>query len=154
MKAAGFLATFAVLTLSGSVARAQTPPPKIGLFESSSDVGEVLQAGSVVYDAARSSYALTGGGENIWSTADTFHFVWKKVSGDVSLAAAISFPETGGDPHKRAVLMIRQSLSADSAYADVVLHGDGLASLQSRDANGAATHEIQSNLTGPKRVRI
>ena len=26
--------------------------------------------------------------------------------------------------------MIRQSLSADSAYADVALHGDGLASLQ------------------------
>ena len=66
----------------------------------------------------------------------------------------ISFPETGGDPHKKAVLIIRQSLSADSAYADVALHGDGLTSLQARDANGAATHEIQSNVTGPKRVRI
>ena len=50
--------------------------------------------------------------------------------------------------------MIRQSLDADSAYADVALHGNGLTSLQARDEKGAATHEIQSNISGPKRVRI
>jgi hypothetical protein len=90
----------------------------------------------------------------MWAGADAFQFVWKKVSGDVSLAADISFPETGGDPHKKAVLMVRQSLDADSAYADVALHGDGLTSLQARDEKGAATHEIQSNISGPRRVRL
>ena len=33
--------------------------------------------------------------------------------------------------------MIRQSLDADSAYVDVALHGDGLTSLQFRDAQGS-----------------
>ena len=33
--------------------------------------------------------------------------------------------------------MIRQSLDADSPYADVALHGEGLTSLQFRDAKGA-----------------
>ena len=50
--------------------------------------------------------------------------------------------------------MIRQSLDAGSAYADVALHGGGLTSLQYRDAKGAATHEIQSNLSAPHRLRI
>jgi len=149
MKPALFMAAFAVL-----FAVAQTPETKIGLFESHGDVGTILHEGSVKHDGSKETYTLTGSGENIWSTADAFQFVWKKVSGDVSLAADISFPETGGDPHRKAVLMIRQSLSADSAYADVALHGDGLTSLQARDENGAVTHEIQSNVNGPKRVRI
>jgi Tol biopolymer transport system component len=50
--------------------------------------------------------------------------------------------------------MIRQSLDADSAYADAAVHGDGLTSLQTRDAKSAATHEIQASVTGPARVRI
>jgi dipeptidyl aminopeptidase/acylaminoacyl peptidase len=36
----------------------------------------------------------------------------------------------------------------------VAVHGNGLTSLQSREARGAATHEIQSKLSGPKRVRL
>jgi len=155
MKPALFMASFAVLfAVLVMSALAQAPETKIGLFDSHGDVGMVLHEGSVKHDGSKETYTLTGSGENMWSTADSFQFVWKKVSGDVSLAADISFPENVGDPHKKAVLMIRQNLSADSAYADVVLHGDGLASLQARDADGAATHEIQSNVTGPKRVRI
>jgi hypothetical protein len=151
MKPAGFVAILAVLGISLS---GQTPPAAVGLFESHGDVGDVLHEGSAVHDAAKGTYTLTGSGENMWAGADAFQFVWKKVSGDVSLAADISFPETGGDPHKKAVLMVRQSLDADSAYADVALHGDGLTSLQARDEKGAATHEIQSNISGPRRVRL
>jgi dipeptidyl aminopeptidase/acylaminoacyl peptidase len=154
MKGAGFVATFPLLGLSVLGALAQTPPPNIGLFESNGDVGEVLHSGSVVHDAAKNTYTLTGGGENIGSTADAFQFVWKKVSGDVSLAADISFPETGGDPHKRAVLIIRQNLDADSPYAGVALHGNGLTALQGRNEEGGPTHEIQSNTSGPQRVRL
>jgi len=52
------------------------------------------------------------------------------------------------------VLMIRQSLDADSAYADVALHGNGLAALQFRDGQGEITQEVQSQISAPKRVRI
>jgi TolB protein len=52
------------------------------------------------------------------------------------------------------VLMIRQSLDADSVYADVARHGDGLTSLQFRDAKGDTTHEIESNISAPVRLRI
>ncbi|MBK5294576.1 MAG: hypothetical protein JJE04_23210, partial [Acidobacteriia bacterium] len=53
---------------------------------------------------------VTASGENIWGTADAFQFVWKKVSGDVSLTAEVAFLTATGDPHKKAVLMLRESL--------------------------------------------
>jgi hypothetical protein len=107
-----------------------------------------------VYDAAKRSYTISGSGENVWAAADAFQFVWKKMEGDFTLTADISVLGQGGDPHKKAMLMARQSLDADSAYADVALHGVGLTSLQSRDAKGADTHEIQSNISAPKKLRL
>src|SRR5579862_1507813 len=126
----------------------------LGLFENHADVGSVLHAGAVEYDAARHSYTVSGSGENMWFAADAFQFVWKKVSGDVTLTADVSFIGEGKDAHRKAVLMIRQSLDADSVYADVARHGDGLTSLQARDEKGANTSEVQSAMTAPARLRI
>jgi TolB protein len=97
---------------------------------------------------------VSGSGENMWLGTDAFHFVWKKASGDVSLTADISFANSGGNAHKKAVLMVRQSLDADSVYADVALHGNGMTALQYRDEKGALTREVQSNLSAPARLRI
>jgi hypothetical protein len=133
---------------------AQGPSPSIGLFESHGDVGTVLHAGSVDYQSSQGTYTIAGGGANMWLSADAFQFVWKKVSGDVTLTADISFLGQGKNPHRKAVLMVRQSLDTDSVYADAALHGVGLTSLQFREEKGAITHEVQSNLKAPKRLRI
>ena len=125
-----------------------------GIFEGHGDVGTVLHPGSVEYDAAQKTYRITASGENIWGTADALQFVWKKVSGDVSVTAEVAFTTATGDPHKKAVLMLRQSLDADAAYADAAVHASGLTSLQSREEKGVATHEVQGGQTAPKRVRI
>ena len=127
---------------------------KVGIFDNHSDVGTVLHAGSVDYDAAKHTYTITGSGENMWSVADAFQFVWKKMSGDVMLTADIAFETKTGNEHKKAVLVLRQNLDADSVYVDVALHASGLTSLQFRDEKGAVTREVQSNLTAPKRLRI
>lgn len=126
----------------------------LGMFEKHGDIGAVRKPGAVQYDAARKSYLVTGGGENMWATNDAFHFVWKRMAGDVSLAADIDWVSTGGDPHRKAGLLIRQSLDPDSPYADVVVHGDGLTSLQYREVRGGPTREIQSNVASPRRLRI
>ena len=143
----------ALACLSLPVYAAPAAPP-LGIFEDHADVGTVLHAGSVEYDPAKRTYTVAGSGENMWFAADAFQFVWKKVSGDVTLTADISFIGSGGEAHRKAVLMIRQSLDADSAYADVARHGDGLTSLQARDEKGANTSEIQSVMKAPARVRI
>ena len=129
----------------------------VGIFATHADIGLTPTAGSAVFDAAKKSYTVTGGGNNIWAKVDAFHFAWKQLSGDVSFSADIEFlPNTAGvsDPHRKACLMIRQSLDADAAYIDAALHGNGLTALQFRDAKGGPTREVMSNIIGPVRLRI
>ena len=126
----------------------------IGLFEGHNDVGMTPRAGAAEYEPNQRAYTVSGGGANMWLTNDAFHFVWKMLSGDVTLAADIHFLGRGGDPHRKAVLLVRQSLDPDAAYADAALHGDGLTSLQYRETQGARTYEIQSSVVAPRRLRI
>ena len=128
----------------------------VGIFEGHGDVGEVgaEYAGKVEYDAGKGTYTITGGGENIWFGKDAFHFAWKQVSGDVTLTADVAFLGEGKNPHRKAVLMVRQSLDGDAAYADIAVHGVGMTSIQFRDEKGGLTHEVQASLNAPRRVRI
>jgi regulation of enolase protein 1 (concanavalin A-like superfamily) len=126
----------------------------VGIFDSDGAVGETPKKGSVEYNAATREYRITGGGANIWAATDAFHFVWKRLSGDVTLTADVQFSGAGAAAHRKAVLMVRQGLEPDSPYADVALHGDGLTSLQFRPTTGAITQEIRSPVTAPTRIRI
>ena len=130
------------------------PPGELGVFSGQSDVGKVSRPGTAFFDAARGTYTVGSSGANMWFSEDAMHFVWKKVSGDGSIAGDIGFVGTSTQPHRKACLVIRQNLDPGSAYVDVAVHGDGLTSLQFRDAEGAATKEIQSNVASPRRVRL
>jgi Tol biopolymer transport system component len=92
----------------------------------------------------------------MWSTIDAFHFAWKKASGDISLTADMSFPESAGahDPHRKAVLILRQTLDADSVYVDAAQHGSGMTALQYRRERGATTQDIELNIDAPRRVML
>ena len=91
------------------------------------------------------NYTVTGSGNNMWMTGDEFQFAWKKMSGDISITANITFYGLGGNAHRKAVLMIRQSLDGDSVYVDAALHGNGLTALQYREEKGAddQRHRVQ-----------
>ena len=152
---AGVLAmAFTVGRVIGAQEAARQAASSPGIFEGHGDIGSVLHPGAVDYDAAKHTYTIAGSGENMWSSTDAFHFAWKKASGDVTLTADIAFLGKSPQEHRKAVLMVRQTLDADSAYADVALHANGLTSLQYREEKGAATHEIQANVSAPKRLRI
>jgi hypothetical protein len=126
----------------------------IGIFEGHQDIGAVLHSGSAVYDAQTGSYTIAGSGENMWFGIDDFHFVWKKVTGDISITADISFLDAGGNAHKKAVVMMRQSLDGPAIAVDIAVHGSGLTSLQYRNPAGANTHEVEANVSGPRSVRL
>jgi hypothetical protein len=145
------LCVLALILLLPAFAAAQN---SVGIFENHSDVGAVLHAGSATYDSARQIYTLRGSGENMWGAADAFQFAWKKMSGDVEITADVQFASLTGNQHKKAVLIFRQSLDADSVYVDVALHASGLTSLQFRDEKGAGTREIQTNMSAPARLRL
>jgi TolB protein len=126
----------------------------VGVFERDADVGDMPKTGSVEFNADTGNYRVTGGGANIWAKVDAFHFAWRQISGDVVVTADVKFVGTGAVDHRKAVLMIRQNLDSDAAYADVALHGDGLTSLQFRPTAGAETLEQRSTLNMPARIRI
>jgi TolB protein len=147
---------FVFVLLAGFLAHS-APAQKLGLFQGQSDVGSVTPPGTATYNRAGDSYTLTSAGANLWGTTDAFHFLWKKVSGDVTLTADIDFPETAGEhnPHRKAILIFRQTLDAGSAYADAALHGVGLTALQFRREPGAITEDLElSSVAAPRRLRI
>ena len=91
------LLTLFVLTLT---AFAADTPSKLGSFEGHNDVGTVLHPGSATYDSSAKTFSLSGAGDNMWLSNDAFHFVWKKISGDVELSAAIEWLGEGKNPHR------------------------------------------------------
>jgi TolB protein len=144
-------ATWAILLLALVSCKGQED---LGIFEGNTDIGNVGHAGSVQFNASIDSYVVSGSGTNMWFASDELHYVWKKVSGDVSIAADIDWVGEGLDPHRKACLIIRQGLDTASVYVDVAVHGDGLTSIQYRGVAGDITNEIQSNISAPERVRI
>ena len=117
---------------------------KPGFFQNRKDIGITPKKGSAKYDSKKEEYSVTGGGANIWAKTDAFQMVYKQISGDATLTANVHFVGEGVDHHRKAALMIRQSLEPDAPYADAALHGDGLTSLQYRTAAGEVTKEERS----------
>lgn len=125
----------------------------LGLFEGASDVGAPSHRGSVVFDPAKNEYRVTGGGNNMWAGRDDFFFLWRKVTGDVVITASVKIV-TGGAPHRKAGLIIRQGLEPGSVYADAVVHGSGLTALQWREKTNDVTRTIHFPVDGPTRLRL
>jgi TolB protein len=137
-----------------AAAVAFSQPKNLGIFTDESSVGANAPGVKASYDPVKGGYRITGGGENMWGSSDAFHFVWKKASGDMTLSADIEWVGTSAANHRKAVLMIRQSLDPGSAYADAVSHGDGLTSLQFRGAANEQTYQIFTQIEGPVRLRL
>ncbi|HBY59343.1 MAG TPA: biopolymer transporter TolR [Solibacterales bacterium] len=132
----------------------QVAAAAIGLFDVNTDIGANPKPGAASHDATRMEYRITGGGANIWGAVDAFRFLARRLTGDFALTANVRFEGAGVDPHRKAVLMVRQDLTPGAAYADIALHGDGLTALQYRAAAGGLTEELRSPLKAPERLRI
>ncbi len=132
--------------------------PSIGVFHAESDIGNVVPAGSAHYEATRGVYTIASAGANAWYHVDHFNYPWTRASGDLALTARISFPphHYGHDPnpHRKGLLMFRQSLAPGSAYVDAALHGVGLTALQYRREQGANSPDIELTISAPQTLRL
>ena len=144
----------------GSAGHVQVAPPTdfhrpsttfntpIGIFEGQSDIGSALVPGSASYDAATRQYTINSAGYNVWYTRDEFRYLWKKMSGDVSLAAGITFPDAKGFGDRKAVLIIRQDLEDDSKEAIAALHGAGMIQLGQRAEKDVRVKDMEFRVGG------
>lgn len=121
----------------------RTEMRKIGLFDGQTDVGSAVVPGTSSYDPATRTYRITSAGYNVWYTRDEFRYLWKRMAGDVSLAAAIDYPDKQGFGDRKAVLVIRQSLDDDSPEAIVALHGEGMIHIAYRPAKGQRIRDME-----------
>lgn len=152
--------------LPGSKDHKQVPPPadfhrttktntkRIGMFKGQSDVGAALVSGSSSYDKTTKEYTINSAGYNIWYTRDEFRYLWKKMSGDVSIAADVMFPIAEGFNDRKAVLIIRQSLKDDSKDIMAGLHGRGLIHLAWRQEDGELTKGMPVEPHGALRIGL
>jgi TolB protein len=150
---AHYLLTAAALFLPVLIFAQQQMSETIGIFTSSTEIG-TTRKGSTLYVPLSGEYHVTGGGADIWGTADDFHFTWVRLSGDVTLTADIRFPASSPEALRKAILMIRQSLNPGSTYADAAIHGDGHINLQFRVVDGGKTDDTLSTQHGSTRLRI
>jgi TolB protein len=121
---------------------------RLGLFTESDDVGAPPLKGSAAYSADTKEYKVTGTGADIWATADQFHYLWREVRGDFSLAATTRFL-TGGNPHRKASIMLRRTLDTDSPFLHLAIHGDGMPSVQFRSAKADDVRTLDFPIEGP-----
>ncbi|HVT74708.1 MAG TPA: hypothetical protein VHD61_16365 [Lacunisphaera sp.] len=144
----------------GSATHKQVAPPPdfhretvvvdrpIGIFAGQADVGAALVPGDASFDAATGRYTIASAGYNVWYTRDEFRYLWRKMAGDVSLAADITFPDPNGYGDRKAVLVIRQSLDDDAKEAIVALHGLGMIHLAQRPVKGARVNDLEFRIGG------
>ena len=108
----------------------------IGVFEGQSDVGAPYLPGSASYNAGAKQYSITAAGYNIWYQRDEFRYLWKKMSGDISLGGTVKFPDPNVPGDRKVVFIIRQDLDDDSVEIISALHGDGHIRLAQRTGKG------------------
>jgi TolB protein len=119
-----------------------------GAFTNADDLGAPPLKGSTQFDAAAGRYSITGTGTDIWGRADQFHYLWREMSGDVAVTATTRFL-TDGNPHRKAVIMLRKTVDADSPFVQLAIHGDGMPAVQFRNAKADTTNTVDFLVEGP-----
>ena len=133
----------------------QVPPPAdfhrpsvtfdtpVGQFDGQTDVGGPLLPGSASYDPATRTYTINSAGYNIWYQRDEFRYLWKKMSGDASLAASINWPNMNEFNDRKVVLIFRDSLDDDSRQIMAAQHGSGMVHIAWRPEKGAQMTDVE-----------
>ena len=118
------------------------------------DIGSPQLAGSA--KQVEGGWDLVGGGVDIWEKSDQFHFVHKKVAGDFDIFVRVeSF--TPAHLYSKAGLMIRESLSPDSAHLMFLVFSDssprnnnlGAYEMQFRPVAGGACQAVYPAVRPP-----
>ncbi len=138
-----FKILFFIVAITTQTVLTMKAQKSIGIFDNVSDIGKVKSKGSCQYDSLTEKYNLKGSGKNLWFNNDEFFFVWKKMKGDFILTTWLNWIGKGVEPHRKAGLIIRESLDPGARYIDIANHGEGLISMQYRMEKASITKEIQ-----------
>lgn len=98
---------------------------------------------------------MTGSGADIWSTADAFHYAYTPLNGDGVIVARVSAIQQDVSPWVKAGVMVRESLSAGSPHAFMLMSAAKGAAFQRRQAAGGLTVGTAGTLSAaPRWVKL
>ncbi len=118
----------------------------------SQDIGGVGLAGSAGYSGG--TWTVKGSGGDIWDNADAFRYVYQPLNGDGQIVARVT-SVSNTDAWAKAGVMIRQSLTTNSAHAMVVVTpGNGVAFQRRTSAGAVSDHTAGARVTAPYWVRL
>ena len=124
-------ATFLLFAGMATVLHAAPPPGW-----TAQNIGSPTLPGTVTYTAASGQIAVTGPDHVIDYSADSFQFIYQPMQGDGEIVArVVSFTNPQSYPH--AGLMMRASLAANSAHAEIYAQPRNGVSPRFRDTTGA-----------------
>ncbi|HXS69294.1 MAG TPA: hypothetical protein VN761_10650, partial [Candidatus Polarisedimenticolia bacterium] len=101
------------------------------------DVGGVDLSGSAAY--TNGTYTIKGSGVDIWSTSDSFQFVYQPWVGDGQIVARVTGVQNTS-PWAKAALMFRETLDPDSRNGIICLTPTSGVSMQTRTNTGELTY--------------
>jgi hypothetical protein len=123
-------------------------------FQERTDIGDCLISGTLEYEKENQCYTIGGSGQNMWFNNDHFSYAWKKITGNFILTARFDFIGAGTNAHRKTGWMARKTLDNNAPYADAVVHGDGLASLQFRRDFDKDTEEKAADIKAPDILQL
>src|SRR5205085_12077436 len=87
---------------------------------------------------ANATFTVKGAGANIWGSADAFHFVDQRISGDAQIVARVTSIQNTS-PYAKAGVMLRATTAAGSAHVILDVKPDGGIEFMTRTADGVQT---------------
>jgi len=110
----------------------------VGDFESHADIGAVQATGSASFDGG--NYTVQGSGDDIWNTADAFHFVFSEFEGPFRISGEVLvFPFESTSDWVKGGLMVRNNLTPGSSNGFIEVRTDLQMNSQARPAQGEAS---------------
>lgn len=117
------------------------------------DIGDVNIAGSACYNSG--VFELKASGDDIWNTADAFHFAYKTMVGDGQITARVySMDQT--NPWNKCGIMFRESLTPGSRHAFLALTSGNGAAFQYRSITDGASNNVNTSsvIAAPYWIRL
>ena len=118
----------------------------------SRDIGDVGRTGSA--SEAGGTFTVKGAGDDIWGTADGFHFAYRTLSGDGTIVARVA-AASGAEAWTKVGVMMRAGTGAGAAHAMMIVSkSKGLAFQRRRSGGGVSTHTSGGSGAAPRWVRL
>jgi hypothetical protein len=123
------------------------PPPWTTL-----DIGAIGVVGSA--NGNGTDFSITGGGADIWGTADAFRFVHQPLSGNGEIIARVAWMQNT-NAWAKAGVMVRATTAANSVNAFMAITPTNGATFQARATTGGSTTSVVSaGKTAPYWVKL